>query len=194
MWDELPFKLEELEQQQHVSGGLVVCPHPSVQFVPNTIDWVHVRTTGREVHPVDPILLDEIIEEEVGEEDMSPVLASPPGMAASPGQTSSTMRPCQQETFVWTATPQRDVMKAVPDGRFAHVSVGRRPESPSDDPGGDLPLLQRLPLDESILAWSRLLRETRPRPLIDAVGGQDPLVESHDHRVRYSQSSGDLAF
>ena len=97
----------------------------------------------------------------VGEEDLSPVLASPPGMAATPGQTSSTMRPCQQETFGWTATPQRDVMKAVPDGRFAHVSVGGRPESPSDDPGGDLPLLQRLPLDESFLAWSRLLQSTR---------------------------------
>ena len=122
----------------------------------------------------------------VTEQDLTPVHVCPPEMTATPVPMSPTMSLCQQGTSSRTTTPQPDVMQAVADGPLTNVGISGHPQLSSDDLGGGAPVLQRLLLEGAIFPRTGLLGATRRGPLLDIVGGLEPLIQFYNDRVGHS--------
>lgn len=120
----------------------------------------------------------------VTEEHLSPMLASPPLVAATEGKPSPPMCSCQAWTNSWATSMETNTTKTVSDGLLADVSVSSRTQLLSDNVCRDVSLLQSLPFNEPVLSWCCLLWSTRPRPLLDAVSGPVTLVQPHNDGVR----------
>ena len=61
--ERLPLSLQNLEETQGIPGRWVTVAHSAVQFIPEVLNWIEIRTAGWPLHSTDSRLLQEVIDD-----------------------------------------------------------------------------------------------------------------------------------